>query len=80
MPGLPIILINWVSFVPSKVKLVLNFTRVHFLFFPVQECKYEKVHPTLDGIDYKSSKLFSFTISPSTEYFTRYLLCTLAML
>jgi len=43
-----------------------------FFVIIVQEFKYEKVYPTLDGIDYKTSKQFSFTITPSTEYFTRY--------
>jgi hypothetical protein len=36
----------------------------------VQEIKYEKVLASTDGIDIKSSKEFSFVITPSTDYFT----------
>ena len=38
--------------------------------FSVQEIKYEKVLASTDGIDIKSSKEFSFVITPSTDYFT----------
>jgi hypothetical protein len=41
------------------------------MFFLVQEIKYEKIIPTHDGVDLRTSKEFSFVINPSTEYFTR---------
>jgi hypothetical protein len=44
-------------------------TKIIFLFL-VQEIKYEKVLASTDGIDIKSSKEFSFVITPSTDYFT----------
>ena len=39
----------------------------------VQEVKYERVYPTLDAADYATAKQFNFVVSPSTEYFTRYI-------
>jgi hypothetical protein len=44
-----------------------------FLFL-VQEIKYEKILPTFDGEDLKSSQEFYFVIPPSLDYFTRYFL------
>lgn len=31
------------------------------------------MYPTLDAADYATAKQFSFVVSPSTEYFTRYI-------
>jgi hypothetical protein len=39
--------------------------------YAVQEIKYEKVYPTMDAADYKTSKQFNFVITPSTDFFTR---------
>ena len=37
----------------------------------MQEVKYEKILPTFDGNDLRTSNEFSFVVTPSTDYFTR---------
>ena len=37
----------------------------------VQEVKYERVLPTHDGADLRTSTEFNFVVKPSTDYFTR---------
>ena len=39
--------------------------------FSVSEVKYEKVYPTIDGVDIQNSTEFFFVIPPSLDYFTR---------
>jgi hypothetical protein len=42
-----------------------------FFLCIVQEIKYEKILPTIDGLNIQESTEFSFLIPPSLDYFTR---------
>ena len=47
----------------------------NLIFCVVEEVRYERVLPTYNAADVKTSTEFNFVIPPSSEYFTRYRVC-----
>jgi len=50
-------------------------THLTSFFCVVEEVRYERVLPTYNAADVKTSTEFNFVIPPSSEYFTRYRVC-----